>query len=222
MNWYEDHGAFPEKTSGFFYYCVPENAPLFAGGIRFRVCSSNDPKTFQDGSDLLKPNGFPWEISNWALALNKTSLALGKELVNSGVIQSKALHLCRKLASQLSLRSAPENVVYALEQPFPMMLGLTRLIVELLGTGTLKVEVEEVAHVFFDLEEGHPVIRLISVPPKYVGKMKYKVGDTEKLSFRQGSGNLKAWDIFRRRRRRRSLLRGMVPVWNAGFREAHA
>ncbi|KAF5340903.1 hypothetical protein D9758_012164 [Tetrapyrgos nigripes] len=206
---------FPEKTSGFFYYHSPQNAPLFAGGMRFRVCPSNDPKTFQDGFDLLKRNGFPWEISNWRLALNKTSLALGKELVNSGTIQSNVLRLCRKLASQLSLHIAPHHVVYALKQPFPMTLGVTRYnnpvanetkmtrgymrsrIVELLGTDVFNVKTGDVAHVCFDLEDGHPVIRLLSVPPEYVGKMKYKVGDTEKLSFNQGSGYSQAWDILK-------------------------
>ncbi|KAF5340905.1 hypothetical protein D9758_012162 [Tetrapyrgos nigripes] len=205
---------FPEKTSGFFYYHSPQNAPLFAGGMRFRVCPSNDLKTFQDGSDLLKRNGFPWEISNWSIALNETYHPLGEELVKTGAISPETLPLCRKLASQHSLRAAPYHVVYALKQPFPVTLGAAQVrsvvanerklmrpcmcsrVVELLDD-TLGVDDREAAHVCFDLEEGHPVIRLISVPPKYVGKMKYKVGEAARLSFHRDSGNLEAWDILK-------------------------
>ncbi|KAF5351386.1 hypothetical protein D9758_008020 [Tetrapyrgos nigripes] len=89
---------FPEKTHGFFYYHLPQSAPLFADGVRFRICPSNDTRTFRDGYDLLKFNGVPWEISNWAFALYNTKYnLLGTELVATGFIRPGALESYRKL-----------------------------------------------------------------------------------------------------------------------------
>ncbi|KAF5351331.1 hypothetical protein D9758_008024 [Tetrapyrgos nigripes] len=121
---------FPEKTHGFFYYHLLQNAPLFAGGMRFRVCSSNDIRTFQDGHDLLRRNGFPWEISNWDFLLLEKYRSLSDKLVEAGAIHPGTLELCSTLASQAQLRHPPFNpIVYSLKQPFAMLIGkgLTRI-----------------------------------------------------------------------------------------------
>ncbi|KAF5348075.1 hypothetical protein D9758_010040 [Tetrapyrgos nigripes] len=187
---------FPERTHGFFYYHLPKNAPLFAGGVRFRVCPSDDTRTFQDGDDLLKLSGLPWEISNWAFALHKTYRPWGEEMVETGVIRPGALELCRKLTSQVHLHHPSDNpVIYSLKQPFSMPLGLNKIIFWIANEKnmvrvllrsrilepfnvTLKMPVAATADVCFDRVEGNIVVRLLSVPPEYAGKMKYKVGDT--------------------------------------------
>ena len=51
---------FPPNTKGFLYYFMSPEKPRIAGEVRFRVTSSDDPASFESGSDLLKPNGQPW------------------------------------------------------------------------------------------------------------------------------------------------------------------
>ncbi|KAF5351382.1 hypothetical protein D9758_008019 [Tetrapyrgos nigripes] len=189
---------FPENTHGFFYYYHPENAPLFAGCIRFRICPSNDTRTFQDGQDLLTLNGLPWEISNWVFALNKTFRPWGEEMVENGVIRPGTLELCSKLASQAQLRQPPVHpILYCLKQPFLMPLGemkvnfwiadeknimrieLTRSrILEPFNVALNLPRGTAPAHVCLDRDGDDFVIRLLSVPQEYAGEMKYKVGDT--------------------------------------------
>ncbi|KAF5351348.1 hypothetical protein D9758_008041 [Tetrapyrgos nigripes] len=189
---------FPEKTHGFFYYHLPQNAPLFVGGIRFRVCPSNDPRTFQDGHDLFKLNGLPWEISNWALALHKKNYGpWGNALVDAGVIRPGALELCRKLASQVQRREPSKKpIVYSFKQPLPMPLGerkvnfwiadeknmlrvrLRSRILEPFDVTLTMPRENATAHVCLERDGDDFVVRLLSVPQEYAGKMKYKVGDT--------------------------------------------
>jgi hypothetical protein len=51
---------FPPHTKVFLYYFTSPKKPPIAGELRFRVTSSDDPASFESGSDLLKPNGHPW------------------------------------------------------------------------------------------------------------------------------------------------------------------
>ena len=39
---------------------MPPEKPRIAGELRFRVTSSDDPASFESGSDLLRSNGRPW------------------------------------------------------------------------------------------------------------------------------------------------------------------
>jgi hypothetical protein len=51
---------FPPDTGAFLYYFTsPKETPI-AGELRLRVTSSDDPASFESGSDLLKPNGQTW------------------------------------------------------------------------------------------------------------------------------------------------------------------
>ncbi|KAF5351359.1 hypothetical protein D9758_008075 [Tetrapyrgos nigripes] len=120
---------FPNKSHGFFYYYHPQNAPLFTGGLRFRVCPSSDPSTFQHGSDLLTRNGFPWELSNWSIAFKNSCRPLKEELLKSGLVRSEALEMCERLWLHSNCQRRTSNpiptipIVYALKQPFPITLG---------------------------------------------------------------------------------------------------
>jgi hypothetical protein len=42
--------------------------PRIAGEIRLRVTSSDDPASFEIGSDLLRPDGLPWSRPLYALS----------------------------------------------------------------------------------------------------------------------------------------------------------
>jgi hypothetical protein len=52
--------SYPPGTKGFLYYFMSLEKPRIAGELRFRVASSDDPASFQSGSDLMKPNGQAW------------------------------------------------------------------------------------------------------------------------------------------------------------------
>jgi hypothetical protein len=51
---------YPPNTKGFLYYSMSPEKPRIAGELRFRVTSSDDPASFESGSDLLRPDGLPW------------------------------------------------------------------------------------------------------------------------------------------------------------------
>ena len=61
---------YPANTKGFLYYLTSPERPRIAGELRFRVASSDDPASFENGSDLLMSNGQPWSrtldvVSKW-------------------------------------------------------------------------------------------------------------------------------------------------------------
>ncbi|KAK7437385.1 hypothetical protein VKT23_018630 [Stygiomarasmius scandens] len=187
---------FPPNTSGFYYLHKPTgNVPKFAGGIRFRICPSNDPMSFERGSDLLLSRGLPWQITNWILALDYVHW--GMELVSSGEMDIEIIELCQKLAKEAKLKHTPrQTVVYALKQPFSMTFGRRTARIWVANEGklvaftlwndilspytvqSLNDQIEETALVCFDMEKGNLVLRLLSVPPAYKGKMEYSVGNT--------------------------------------------
>ena len=51
---------FPPDTKAFLYYSTPPGKPRIAGELRLRVTSSDNPGSFESGSDLLMINGQPW------------------------------------------------------------------------------------------------------------------------------------------------------------------
>jgi hypothetical protein len=70
--------AYPLDTKAFLYYFMsPEKLPI-TGELRLRVASSDDPASFESGSDLLRTNGWPW--SRPIYLLSKYYLPLYKKL----------------------------------------------------------------------------------------------------------------------------------------------
>jgi hypothetical protein len=52
---------FPPDTNAFlYYYSVLPEKPRIVGELRLRVTSSDDPASFESGSDLLLRDGQPW------------------------------------------------------------------------------------------------------------------------------------------------------------------
>ena len=52
--------SFPPDTKAFLYYFTPPDKPRIAGELRVRVVPSDDPSSFESGSDLLRVNGQTW------------------------------------------------------------------------------------------------------------------------------------------------------------------
>jgi hypothetical protein len=50
----------PPGTKAFLYYSVSPERPRISGELRLRVTSSEDPASFESGSDLLRTDGRPW------------------------------------------------------------------------------------------------------------------------------------------------------------------
>ena len=65
---------YPPETKAFLYYFTPPEKPLIAGELRLRVASSDDPASFESGSDLMKVNGQVWSRPLFVLSKNYISL----------------------------------------------------------------------------------------------------------------------------------------------------
>ena len=62
--------TYPPDTKAFLYYSMSPAAenPRIAGELRLRVTSSNDARFFENGSDLLRPDGQIWSRSLFILS----------------------------------------------------------------------------------------------------------------------------------------------------------
>jgi hypothetical protein len=60
--------SYPRDAKAFLYYSRPPERPRLAGEVRFRVTSSDDPASFESGSDLMRPDGMPWSSSIYFLS----------------------------------------------------------------------------------------------------------------------------------------------------------
>jgi hypothetical protein len=59
---------YPPGTKAFLYYSMSPEKPRIAGELRLRVTSSDDPASFESGSDLLRPDGLPWSRPLYSLS----------------------------------------------------------------------------------------------------------------------------------------------------------
>jgi hypothetical protein len=70
--------SYPPNTKAFLYYYTLPEIPRIGGELRFRVASSDDPASFESGSDLMKPNGQVW--SRPLFVLSKAYIPLYEKL----------------------------------------------------------------------------------------------------------------------------------------------
>jgi hypothetical protein len=52
--------SFPPDAKAFLYYFISPERPPISGELRFRLASSDDPESFERGTDLLMSDGRPW------------------------------------------------------------------------------------------------------------------------------------------------------------------
>ena len=64
----EERISYPPDTKAFLYYSLSPGKPRIAGELRFRVTSSDDPASFESGSDLLRRNGLLWSRPLYSLS----------------------------------------------------------------------------------------------------------------------------------------------------------
>jgi hypothetical protein len=78
------HKPYPPDIKAFLYYSTSPIKPRIAGELRFRIARSDDPASFESGSDLLKSDGQPW--SRPLFVLSKSYTHLYKKLVEDRLV----------------------------------------------------------------------------------------------------------------------------------------
>ena len=74
----------PPDTKAFLYYFTSWDRPRIAGELRIRIVPSDDPATFESGSDFLRSNGRPWLRSLYVLS--KRYIPLYEKLREEGFV----------------------------------------------------------------------------------------------------------------------------------------
>lgn len=114
---------FPENTRGHLYYCTPsQDRPRLSGSIRFRVLPSTSDhyKGFADGTDLLRPDGRPWELPLYNVIHSAGYEPLVKKLLNENLLDTDLRDTVAKLP-RFNLRKS-SDVLYTLSDPFTLPL----------------------------------------------------------------------------------------------------
>ena len=139
MCYYETHGEtlqFPPHSSGFLYYHQPQDAPLLAGELRFRLTPSNLPQSFSRGKDCLTPDGAVWKIPLLALYRYPYNRRIYRQLQLDGFI-SDALH--SKVENLVKTSHCPQDTsvtLHSLHQAFPINFAASRFRFFVLGDST--------------------------------------------------------------------------------------
>ncbi|KDQ57788.1 hypothetical protein JAAARDRAFT_275537 [Jaapia argillacea MUCL 33604] len=79
---------FPCNTRGFLYFKRERLVPTLASAVRFRVTNSADPRRFDQGQDLLSPNGIPWQIPASVVLASQTYKLFATCLVREGHVSA--------------------------------------------------------------------------------------------------------------------------------------
>ena len=139
MCYYETNGEtspFPSHSSGFLYYHQPQDAPLLAGELRFRLTPGNLPQSFSRGEDCLTPDGAVWKIPLLALYRYPYNRRIYRQLQLDGFI-SDALH--SKVENLVKTSHCPQDTsvtLHSLHQAFPINFAASRFRFFVLGDST--------------------------------------------------------------------------------------
>ena len=106
---------FPPDTKAFLYYFTSPEKPRIAGELRLRVAPSDDPASFESGSDLLIVNRQPWSRS--LVALSKHYIPLYEKLREERLIPDD-LHAALSTFPPKSPRKNRTQLLYTLNDPF--------------------------------------------------------------------------------------------------------
>jgi hypothetical protein len=104
---------YPPDTKAFLYYSMSPEKPRIAGELRLRVTSSDDPASFESGSDLLKSDGLPW--SRPLYILSKFFLPLYEKLREERFVPDD---LDRVLLTFPTARLSRSQILYTLNDTF--------------------------------------------------------------------------------------------------------
>jgi hypothetical protein len=106
---------YPPDTKAFLYYSVSPERPRIAGELRLRVTSSNDPASFENGSDLLRLDGQPW--SRPLYSLSKLYFSLYEKLREDRLVLDDLDTALAALPSKI-YRYNQSHILYTLNDTF--------------------------------------------------------------------------------------------------------
>ncbi|KAM5537477.1 hypothetical protein V8D89_008804 [Ganoderma adspersum] len=109
--------TFPPDIRGFLYYRAPWGPPL-AGELRFRVTPTPDPASFATGSDLVAPNGVPWNIPLYNIPFMTCHHGLQAQLLRDGLVPQRAFDVLASAAGIRCHRAMNTHIVTAFGQDF--------------------------------------------------------------------------------------------------------
>jgi len=111
--------SYPPGTKAFLYYFSSPKRPPIAGELRLRVASSDDPASFESGSDLLRLNGHPW--SRPLVMIQKYYFSLYEKLREGRLVPDDLDAVLSTLSSSIpKLRS---QLLYTLNDEFIVNFG---------------------------------------------------------------------------------------------------
>ena len=115
---------YPPDTKGFLYYATPAGRPRIAGELRFRVASSDDPASFESGSDLLKSNGQTW-LRPLIVLSNFMNYIFLYEKLKEDLLVPDDLHTILSTFPHTSPKYSRSQILYTLNDTFIIELGAT-------------------------------------------------------------------------------------------------
>jgi hypothetical protein len=113
---------FPDHARGFLYLHNPFNQPSIASSIRLRCLPSNNPSEFDQGKDLARPGGLPWELG-LPRVLTVGPSCIRDYLLHAEVMTNEQMTRWRHVVKQSgrTIRHlADPHTLHRLDQPFPI------------------------------------------------------------------------------------------------------
>ncbi|KAJ7611725.1 hypothetical protein FB45DRAFT_315200 [Roridomyces roridus] len=112
---------FPPDTRGFFYFAPQPGLGPLASSFRFRCTPTADPTSWDEGHDLLRSNGLPWQTLVAQTAVSKSPF-LRNQLLHEKYLTLKSLtEWHKRLEGRQWLPSS--YVLFGLRQLFPVDFG---------------------------------------------------------------------------------------------------
>lgn len=102
-----------------------------AGSLRLRIDSDDSL-----GSDLLLPNGLPWQILLPQIAINKQYASVLQQLLNEKLVTTAIVEQCRNLFAHRRVLT-PNHLIFDLEQPFSLPMTQAELRLTIVGRDRL-------------------------------------------------------------------------------------
>ncbi|KAJ7769568.1 hypothetical protein DFH07DRAFT_806489 [Mycena maculata] len=113
---------FPAHVRGFFYFGPRPGLPPLAASLRFRCTPTAHPSSFDDGHDLLLPDGLPWQRL-LVQAVVSTIPTLRDQLLREGHLTLDGLEKWRKRVDGHGARVFSSLWLFGLHQQFPVDFG---------------------------------------------------------------------------------------------------
>ncbi|KAJ7494856.1 hypothetical protein B0H11DRAFT_920124 [Mycena galericulata] len=138
---------FPKYARGFLYVGTQPGLPHLAASIRFRCTTTLNPSSFNDGYDLLLPNGLPWEKFLVQMSTSPSTAVVREQLLREGQLSPQVLAAWQSHPRRPKDRREP--MLFRLHQLFPVHFEHVELNFSVVGEDEMRT-VSRMKHVFSD------------------------------------------------------------------------